>query len=80
MVSIRSNIHFDNLSSDWNKSNPLFPQGSILGHILFLIYIDDVPKVLIQDASPILFADDTSVNVTDSNKVDFQLKITVGFE
>jgi len=47
---------------------------------LFLIYINDLPKVLIQNALPILFADDTSVIVIDSNVVDFQLNMKIVFE
>ena len=40
-----------------------------------------MPKVLIQNALPILFADDTSVIVTDSHIIiDFQLNMKVVFE
>ena len=66
-VSIPSNIHSNNISSVWKKITHGVPQRSILGPLLFLIYINDLTKVLIQNALLILFADDTSIIVNDSN-------------
>jgi len=39
-----------------------------------------LPEVLIKNVLPILLADDTSVIVTDSNIVDFELNMKVVFE
>jgi len=78
-VSIRSNIHSDNISLDWNKITHV-PQGLRLDPLLFFVYINDLSEILIQSALPILFADDTSVIVTDSNIVDFQLNMKVLYE
>ena len=45
--------------SIWKSVNAGVPQGSILGHLLFLIYINDLTEGLSSNAK--LFADDTSL-------------------
>lgn len=50
------------------------PQGSILGPILFLLYINDLPLNLPQ-ARTVLFADDTNIIFNDSNKSNLETKI-----
>lgn len=45
--------------------NNSIPQGSVLGCILFLIYINDLPKIL--DEHCVLFADDISILTSCKN-------------
>ena len=46
------------------------PQGSVIGPLLFLIYVNDITESLLSVAR--LFADDTSLACTTSNTADLQ--------
>jgi hypothetical protein len=53
-------------TSSCKELNYGVPQGSVLGPLLFLLFINDLPKA-IQDAKIILFADDTNLLLIEKN-------------
>jgi hypothetical protein len=59
--------HNNSIESTWEKVKQGVSQGSILGHIFSLIYINDLPKLATIGTKVLLYSDDTSITVTSPN-------------
>ena len=64
----RQRVVLRNGMSGWQNVSSGVPQGSILGPLLFLIYVNDIPGIITTICK--LFADDTKVYNTIRNIVD----------
>ena len=64
---MRQRVVLNEQSSNWKNVRAGVPQGSVLGPLLFLIYINDLPWGLHVDIK--LFADDTSL-FSDVDNID----------
>lgn len=54
-------VNYNNLNSSLSAIKNGVPQGSVLGPILFLLYVNDLPSVVSRQSSVVLFADDTTI-------------------
>ena len=59
-------VSLNKITSDFHEVSYGVPQGSILGPILFLLYINDLNDVF-EKFDTIMFADDTNLFMTGDN-------------
>ena len=64
-----------NYYSKWKLITDGVPQGSILGPLFFLLYINDLPSAISDLTTPILFADDTSLIIANPDGQKFEKEV-----
>ena len=66
-------VTVNNAKSTWSKVTSGIPQGSVLGPLLFVIFINDLPDIV--DSDVYLFADDTKIfNIINKSEDKVQLQ------
>ena len=63
----------DSISKEYT-TNKGTPQGSVLGPLIFLLFVNDLPQY-ITEGKVFIYADDTSIVTSDTNPVEAQRKV-----
>ena len=72
LIGRRQRVVVDGVNSDWLPVVSGVPQGSILGPLLFVLYINDLPSVA-QNTKIALFADDAKCYIDVNSTSDCEL-------
>ena len=67
----KQRVRVNNFYSEWKGIQSGIPQGSVLGPVLFIIYINDLPDVI--DSVCKIFADDTKIYRRIHSKTDQEM-------
>ena len=69
LVNRRQKVVLNGVSSNWSTVHSGVPQRSVLGPLLFIIYVNDIPSLT--DSQILIFADDTKNFREIKTRADF---------
>ena len=58
--------------SEWSKIKHDVPQGSVLGPLFYLLYVNELPNLIADLSKLVLFADDTSIIIANPSPSKFK--------
>jgi hypothetical protein len=65
--------------SEWKMIKHGVPQGSLLGPLFFLLFINDLHLMNLKNTSMVLYAADTSLVITGTNPAQFSVDVNTVF-
>jgi hypothetical protein len=74
------NVDSSKYYSGWEFVTVGVPQGSILGPLLFLLCVNDMPNIISDISNPVLYADDTSLIILNSDIQIFERDINTAIQ
>jgi hypothetical protein len=71
-------LNYDGISH-WDIVRQGVPQGSILGVLRFLFYVNDLPTIFNNSVKSVLSADDASFVIGSDNNLQYRNEVSISF-